>query len=234
MANYKPTTATADNIGAALGVTDDIMGITRSIGLPDAGAYEFGSILPASALSFLGYQYKNTNKLEWRTTTENNNKGFELLRSYTNNENDFTKTAFIPSNAVGGNSSSATYYFYTDVATTTTTYYKLKQIDKDGKFVFSNTISIKPVKTNEIGIVSIYPNPTVSKTKATIVASTRTTASLIVADVYGKTVATQNVLLNAGNNIIELNLSHIAKGVYTLKVICNSGCETTVEKFMKQ
>lgn len=234
-ANYKPTASPADNIGAALGVTDDIAGVIRSIGLPDAGAYEFGSILPVSTLNLLIHQYKNSNRLEWTTAFENNNKGFEVLRSYSNKENDFSKIAYLPSNSVNGNSATTTYYFYNDeTAAAATTYYRLKQIDKDGKFVYSNTVMVKPVKNNEISIASIYPNPTMGKVNAMISSGIHTTAGLVIADIYGKTVAVKEVLLNVGNNIIELNLSSLAKGVYTIKLTCNNGCETTVEKIIKQ
>jgi hypothetical protein len=235
IANYQPTNALLVNVGDSLNVTTDIIGTVRNLKTPDAGAYEFGVILPVSALNLKGERVGNINKIQWTTLTENNCLGFELLRSNTNNGNDFSSVRFINSKAINGNSSALLSYTFDDAtATASNTYYKLKQLDKDGKFSYSNTILVKATKAAALEIVSMYPNPVATQLNIVISSPTYRKASIIIADVYGKNIINQNVNLNAGDNNAAIIVNQLAAGTYTLKLICENGCETTVKKFVKR
>ena len=232
--NYKPTATAIDNIGAALGVINDITGLTRSIGKPDAGCYEFGTILPTSSLNLKGERNGVDNKLIWTTATENNNLGFELLRSNSNNNDEFVKIAFIASKGINGNSTSANTYTFNDATiTNANTYYKLKQVDKDGRFAFSNTVLVRTTKATALDIVSLYPNPVKDNLKVNMVSPTHTKAVIIIADMYGKIVMQQNIQLMAGENAATVNVNNLAAGNYTIKLNCETGCESTIKKFVK-
>ncbi|MFY7965989.1 MAG: T9SS type A sorting domain-containing protein [Chitinophagaceae bacterium] len=232
-ANYKPTAAAVDNIGFGLGVATDIVNTARSIGLPDAGAYEFGSILPVSLLNLRGYRNGNVNTLQWTTLTENNCTGFELLRS--NNNNDFSKITFLNTKAVNGTSNAMLSYSFEDVfATTNNTYYKLKQVDIDGKFSFSNTVLVKNSKAINLEIIAIYPNPVNQLLNIAIASPAYYKAKLIVADVYGKIILQKPIVINTGDNNATVLVDALAAGNYTIKLLCDNGCETTVKKFVKR
>ena len=231
--DYTPTATTADNIGAALGVTTDIVGITRSIGKPDAGAFEFGSILPTNALHLKGERNGTTNKLIWSTSTENNNLGFELQRSTNSNNSDFKMISFIASKAINGNSNNPLTYSFEDATTTKDSYYKLKQIDKDGKFSFSNTVLIKAVKSTGIQITSMYPNPATDKLNINISSSTYNTSTITIIDVYGKTIIQQNINLLVGDNTATIYVKNLSTGNYVIKLSCENGGEPVIKKFVK-
>ncbi len=110
------------------------------------------SILPISLLSFKGRSNGNENFLYWSTASEVNNKAFEVERS--ENGFDFVKIGTILG---AGNSQAVIDYKLIDRnQSSIINYYRLKQIDFDGMFTYSDVISIfsKGDKTLTIG-----PNP---------------------------------------------------------------------------
>jgi len=234
--NYKPTKLTIDNLGTPLSVLTDIANITRSATTPDIGAYEFvGSSLPVSLVNFSGQKSGSINTLEWTTVKEINCSGFEILYANAATNNEFTKLHFTPSVAINGSSNKVVNYTFEDKANATlSTYYKLKQIDKDGKFTMSNSVFIKAEKASLMSIVSIYPNPTIDVVNVMVLSPINSKASFIIADIFGKTVYQQSLNLIAGENTISLNLSKLNAGNYTIKLSCINGCETSIKKVVKQ
>ncbi len=232
--NYKPNADSVDNIGTPVGVLTDFDGSVRSAVTPDAGAYEFSPVLSVSGLTLKGYRSSNSNILQWNTLTENNCLGYEVLRSTNTNSNEFIKVGFVSTKAVNGNSSTVLSYRFEDVTNNINNYYKLKQLDKDGKYTYSNIVSIKSNKTLILDIISVYPNPVDNKLNISISSPTYTKATILITDIYGKAVVEKAIEINVGENNTYINLSKIAAGNYTIKVVCNNGCETTVKKFIKK
>ncbi len=233
--NYLPTATAVDNAGTALGITTDIAGTTRSSANPDAGCYEFAGALPITGLDFKGEKTGEINKLSWTTLTEKNNYGFEILSSKTNSNNGFSKIGFVSSKAADGNSNTLLSYTFNDVnSSATNTYYKLKQIDKGGKFVYSNIVFIKAVKSINTGIVSVFPNPVSDNLNVVIEASIANKATLLVVDIFGKTMLQKNINLSEGENVTSVHLNSLAAGKYLLKLVCNNGCQTSIQKFVKK
>jgi len=96
------------------------------------------NVLPIELVSFYGEKKDNRNILNWTTASEINNAYFTIEKSY--NGFDFewvgTKEGSSPSTQI-------TNYKLTDFKILKTiNYYRLKQTDFDGKFEYSNTISI--------------------------------------------------------------------------------------------
>ena len=108
--------------------------------------------LPINLISFSGKNVGTRNVLEWRTATEINNTGFDIESS--NGANAFEKIGFI----VGAlNSSKIISYTFTDENPLKVgNYYRLKQIDIDGTFTYSNIIEIQNPKAN---VFAVTPNP---------------------------------------------------------------------------
>lgn len=216
--DLKPTNSLVDNIGAAVGVTDDIAGIIRSSGLPDAGAYEFGVILPVTQLNLGGEVVKKINKLHWTTTSETNNKGFVVMRS-NNINNKFEAIGFVASKAQNGSGTTSHTYTFDDVAGNhAITYYKLKQVELDGRFYFSNTIALKNTGSAQPEIISLYPNPSSKEISLSINAVNYSAVIITVTDIYGKTVLQQSFELSMGNNSKKLNIEHLAAGIYAVRM----------------
>lgn len=106
--------------------------------------------LPVTLVSFDGKSESNQTKLTWKTAGEINNKGFEVERSA--DARTFEKIAFIDGS---GDARGEQFYHFTDVNPFSISYYRLKQLDYDGKFEYSKVIRVK----SDAAIVKVYPNP---------------------------------------------------------------------------
>ncbi len=199
---------------------------------------KISQILPVTLSEFTGKKEGTSNLLSWRTYTEQNNRGFELQKSV--NGIDFSSIAFVPTKAaIGGNSTAEISYGYSDTKPFTgNNYYRLKQMDFDGKATLSNVVLIKGSRGNELMLTSIYPNPTSKTLHVVINAPASQTAQLLIADLAGRSVQQQTTILQSGDNNLDVNVAPLAKGVYILKVVCSpangGGCEAAVSKFVKE
>ncbi|MGN6494756.1 MAG: T9SS type A sorting domain-containing protein [Agriterribacter sp.] len=111
-------------------------------------------ILPVTLLTFTLSPAQDGILLQWTTATEQNNKGFEVERSI--DGNDWKRIGFVTSQAFNGNSMVKLIYRYTDQQPAVgTNYYRIKQVDFDGRFEYS------PIRLLQFkgGNVAIYPNP---------------------------------------------------------------------------
>jgi hypothetical protein len=233
--DYKPTnTAVSGPVmnTASVGVTDDIVGVTRSA-TPDPGAYEFTVSLPVTITNFTGKRDGPINKLEWATATEINNAGFELQRSV--DGVNFSRLVFVASRASNGNSVNKVSYSFDDVRPLAGNgYYRLKQMDKDGKTTTSKVILIKGAKLNAISFTSVYPNPVKDKLNTIISSPVVEVVQLMITDLNGKVLNRQATSLVIGDNKISLPVSRLSSGTYFIKATCANGCETAVQKFVKR
>ena len=121
-----------------------------------------GIILPVSLTSFNADRLNNsTVLLNWKTAIEQNNKGFEIQRSDVNDNSRFQTISFVPSKSVNGNSSAPLEYQFEDTNTSQNiTFYRLAQIDIDGKHTYSNIVAVKGTLPDvENRSLLIIPNP---------------------------------------------------------------------------
>ncbi|HZW39358.1 MAG TPA: T9SS type A sorting domain-containing protein [Ignavibacteriaceae bacterium] len=121
---------------------------------------EIGSVpLPVELISFTGKKVGNEIQLNWKTATEKNNYGFEIERAILTGQNkEWQKIGFLNGN---GNSNSTNEYYFSDKKVSNFNYvYRLKQIDNDGSFNYSNEVLINniiiPVTAE---LYQNYPNP---------------------------------------------------------------------------
>jgi Concanavalin A-like lectin/glucanases superfamily/Secretion system C-terminal sorting domain len=167
------------------------------------------AVLPVNLLSFSVSKTTGANLLQWSTATELNSKYFELLRS----EDGIN---FIPVSKVysNGNSSSVKNYQYADNLTSNLPpvyYYRLKMVDINGSYIYSDIVLVK----NGKGItITVYPNPAQDKMIVNITDKNllRTTASL--SDISGKLLQTVNIT----QTVTTINISTYQKGVYILRL----------------
>ena len=190
-------------------------------------------VLPVTLLSFAGKKDGPINLLQWRTATEQNNRGFELQKSA--NGIEFSSIGFVATKANGGNSTGQLSYQYTDKKPLSAGgYYRLKQVDFDGKFSYSKIVFIKGEGVTQLSIASLYPNPTHQLLNAVLEAPIAQRVQLVIADLAGKVVMQQTMELQKGANNTAVNVASLAKGVYVVKVVCANGCEAAVSKFVKE
>ncbi|MCZ7613074.1 MAG: T9SS type A sorting domain-containing protein [Ignavibacteriaceae bacterium] len=161
-------------------------------------------------------------ELTWSTATETNNSGFEILCS-TENE-DWNKMGFVPGQ---GTTTETQHYCFTDNDVKPGKYqYRLKQIDYDGTFEYSQIVEVVIPFVNEFSLSQNYPNPfnPSTKIKYEIPASLNpskggTLVQLIVYDILGREIA---VLVNEekhpGNYEIEFDGSNLSSGIYLYRL----------------
>jgi hypothetical protein len=189
--------------------------------------------LPVTITNFKGDKLSNSNKLSWTTVSEVNNKGFEIERSI--DGTNFSSIGFIASVALTGNSSNALTYTFNDTkGFVSNSYYRLKQVDKDGKFAYSTIVLLKANKVKELTITQVYPNPTRAMLHVAIESPNNDKLNLMVTDITGKIVLQKLQSITMGNNMIQLATNGLASGSYFIKMVCANGCETLPIKFVKE
>lgn len=189
-------------------------------------------LVPVNLTTFTGVKNGAVNKLSWTTEDEKNNKGFELQRSADGDK--FSTIEFVPSKANNGNSVGILEYEFIDEQPfKVVSYYRLKQIDFDGKSTISNIVAIKDGRMLNFEISDIYPNPAKERINIVVTSIAEKKANFIVTDLIGKVVLQHNQQIINGQNNIQLNVNGLTAGTYMLKVVCDNGCETEAKKFIK-
>lgn len=192
-----------------------------------------GTTLPVNITSFKGEQRGEQNLLSWTTLSEQNNKGFELQRSASGR--NFSTIAFVSSKASNGSSSSSLTYQFADLKPLTgSSYYRLKQVDEDGKYKTSNIILLKALYARVFALSSIYPNPAGSTIHVILTAPANSKANIVITDLAGKTVMRQIAQLIPGDNNLSLDVNRLRSGSYIIKAVDIDSSQTTVSKFVKQ
>lgn len=162
-----------------------------------------GAITPVKLTSFNGKIQDSKAILSWTTANEINNKGFAIERSF--DGNSFSQIGFVNAD----NSATTQHnYSYADVFTNKVTWYRLKQVDNNGKYSYSNSIRLI-ASTN--GSTLVYPNPTRDFVK--IEGDKISTVSI--SNILGKVVLKQDF---SNVNTATLNISSLSQGVYLVSV----------------
>lgn len=112
-----------------------------------------GSSLPVRLVSFGANERDGAAGLSWVTASEENNAFFSIEKS-----TDLKSFETIGTVKGQGTTSRRTTYSFTDKELTTTSYYRLKQVDNDGAFTYSQIVSVVPFRES-LRSVSVYPSP---------------------------------------------------------------------------
>ena len=119
-------------------------------------------ILPVELTNFNAKIVNGKTILEWSTATEVNNFGFEIERADPLNPSEGgTFGNWITIGFVKGNGTTAERqdYSFTDEGLGGTVFYRLKQLDYDGTFEYSDVVEVNSVNVNTIKLAQNYPNP---------------------------------------------------------------------------
>ncbi len=188
-----------------------------------------GIILPVDLLTFSGSLKNNLSALlAWKTENEINIKGFELERSIDGNR--FNEIAFV--NATGNNGSTSNYDYRDNDAIEQQSiilYYRLKIINTDGSFKYSNVITISLPITK--AIITIAPNPVFNDVRGTIVSPITGNVNLRIFDNTGRIILQTTTFVKKGNNSFVHNINNLARGWYYVDISGNGIISRT--KFQK-
>ena len=169
------------------------------------------SIIPVELTSFVGSSIDGNVVLNWKTATETNNSGFEIQRS--TDRVSFSKLAFVSG---FGTTTEPKNYSYTDNSINGGTYfYRLKQIDYNGAFAYSDIIEVEIVSPNRFELNQNYPNPFNPSTTISYSIPQNSFVTLKIYDVIGNEVTTLvNQTQSAGKYDITFDASNLSNGVY--------------------
>ncbi|MGE5861655.1 MAG: CHRD domain-containing protein [Ignavibacteria bacterium] len=187
------------------------------------GQIEFSNIvsgnIPVELTSFSAYINEKNVLLNWTTATETNNLGFEIEKQI---GNAWLKIGFVKGN---GTSSELHSYSFTEKNVGTGKYsYRLKQIDFDGSFEYSNVISINIGTPLSFRMSQNYPNPFNPSTIINFQIPEKTNVSLKVYDILGREVMTLlNEVKEPGIYNINFNAAGFSSGVYIYKLSTGNG-----------
>lgn len=202
----------ADPLLMNSGGTNDVLTMsTSTLGIASVA-------LPVKFLGFNVVKKNNDGFITWQIENESSiTDRYEIERSL--NGVDFKKVyTVIPKN----NGSSTNSYDLTDANLNTHSasggifYYRIKQIDKDGKFVYT---SIKKLRlTSKAITVAVFPNPVKNFATVSIDIEQDTKGTITINDASGKQIQNIQIPLFKGPNIRKIDMGTLASGSYMLKV----------------
>ena len=187
-----------------------------------------GGSLPVVLSSFIA-NLKNSNAgLAWTTVSEKNFNFFEVERSF--DGADYKTVSIVFAN---GNTNSKTNYSYNDNVkeiAKSIIYYRLKMVDIDGSFKYSDVRVIRIGEQAETMKIVTYPNPVVNDVRVTIPASWQNKeVKYEIFNTNGQLVIAK---MNANASQTEMiNLSNMSRGMYFIKL--TMGTETAQQKIIK-
>ena len=185
--------------------------------------------LPVELIDFNGNSEESYNSINWVSASEVNFKHYELESSA-----DGTTFSKITTVAPLSNVSSYNTYNYLDFNYfKPNTYYRLKIIDLDGSFEYSNIIAINNINLTDY-ISDIIPNPTNDFIRFDVNTLTKNTITAEITDNLGKVLITETFKIDDGGySSINLNLSELNSGMYYLKVVFKNSSKTEIKKIIK-
>ena len=191
--------------------------------------------VPVELLSFSSSVSANVVTLKWSTATETNNRGFEIERSADRSNLPDGKAGWIE---IGfregkGTTTEPQQYSYSDNLsgiTSSKLYYRLKQVDFDGSFKYSDIVEAV-IAPSVFSLSQNYPNPFNPTTTISYQLPENSFVTLKVYDILGREVAT---LLNeykpAGKYEVDFNAAALPSGVYFYQI--KAGNYTAIKKMI--
>lgn len=172
-------------------------------------------LIPVELESFAASVNETEVTLNWITATETNNRGFELERKSSNS--NFELVAFI---AGKGNASEKNYYSFNDNLSLGGKYwYRLKQIDLDGSFTYSNEVSVDINQPVEYSLQQNYPNPFNPVTTINYSLPMEGLVRITIYNSLGEKVAQLvNEIKIAGHHSVQFDASKHSSGLYFYKL----------------
>ena len=209
--------------------------------------YKINSVIPVELTSFTSSVIENDVTLSWQTATETNNQGFQIERRKTQDERseDWNSIGFVNGN---GTTTEPQSYSFADKNLEAGRYqYRLKQIDFDGTFEYSNVIEVEIVGPLKFSLEQNYPNPFNPSTKIKYTIPTSPSSSpfakgrnevgfvtLKVYDVLGKEIVTLvNEEKPSGHYEINFDASNLASGIYYYQLRAGEFVETKKMTLLK-
>ncbi len=179
--------------------------------------------VPVELTSFSANVLNGGVVLSWTTATETNNSGFQVERSKDNES--FKQIIFVPG---FGTTTEPKSYSYTDNSVNSGTYYyRLKQIDFDGSFSYSEVLEVNIGLPTEFALEQNYPNPFNPSTTINFTVPQSAQVTLKIFDVLGREVSTLiNQVVPGGNHEVQFDATGLPSGLYFYTLSTGNFVET--------
>ena len=186
--------------------------------------------VPVELKSFTTSVNDNNVLLNWSTATETNNSGFNVERK--SSASDWVNIGFV---AGFGTTTEPHSYSYNDTELNTGSYtYRLKQVDYDGSFEYSDAVEVEVVNPSGYKLAQNYPNPFNPSTTIEFSIPNSELVNVVVYNALGeKVVDLVNSILPAGQHKLFFNAAGLASGIYIVKMKAGNFTETRKMNLMK-
>lgn len=180
-------------------------------------------VVPVELTSFTAITDNNNVILNWSTATETNNSGFIVERKSANS--DWQSITFVNGK---GTVTQAQHYSYMDKNLTEGKYYyRLKQVDFNGSFEYSNIVEAVISAPAKFELSQNYPNPFNPSTKISFSVPQSGNVKLSVYNLLGQEVQNLvNGFVEAGNHTINFDAENLNSGIYLYKLEANGFVQT--------
>ena len=197
------------------------------------GFYKLESdfFVPVELSSFTAEVSENEITLFWTTASELNNNGFDVEIS--SNNNDFEKIGFVP--GFGTTTEAKNYSFNVTEFVVGAQYFRLKQIDYDGTFTYTNAVEVEGMAPTEFTLSQNYPNPFNPSTSIKFTLPIDANVSLKLFNLLGEEVTDIiNTEMTAGIHQVNFDGSDLSSGTYfyLMKATSDNGNGFTDSKKM--
>ncbi len=180
--------------------------------------------LPVTLTSLIAKSEGATNLLTWATAQEKNNSHFEVLRS--NDGKAFAKIGTVQGS--GTTAVGKTYTFADNAPVSGVNYYRLRQVDFDGKSELTKVVTV----ANGTSALSIVRASAVNGVEAEFTVSKTKPVQASLRDMSGRVVVQKMVETTDGVNVLSFNELTLSNGIYILTL--TDGVSTATQKIVKQ
>ncbi|MBK9992830.1 MAG: DUF11 domain-containing protein [Saprospiraceae bacterium] len=195
--------------------------IMRLTGLTNIQTVDAGlvvGVLPIEWLDFSGRFNGTFMELNWLTAAEKDNSHFIVeRRNYS--EVDFVEIGNVNSASTLNNLGSKYSFDDFDTESNGIYYYRIKQVDRSGKYSYSKVIAINKSTTNDV-LVELYPNPANNILHLDIQTTKETNLHFEITDIAGNNVLDQELIemVKSGRHLIDINTSNFTNGNYIISI----------------
>lgn len=187
--------------------------------------------LPVTLTSFQAFLKDKNTVLSWSTTSHTNFSHFVVEKS--TNGKDFSEAAVLFADANSDNSYTFNYSYKDNLQNNTSSviYYRLKMVDIDSKYSYSEIRMVRLAAVNDSKIkITTFPNPVTNEVRVSI--PTEWQEKQVLYEVYNSNgTLVQHVNNTKAAQVQQINVSSLNAGTYIVKV--SNGSETSTSKIIK-
>ncbi|MBK9730760.1 MAG: T9SS type A sorting domain-containing protein [Chitinophagaceae bacterium] len=184
--------------------------------------------LPIELLSLVAWSAGNANELSWITESEINSSQFEVERSSDGKNFD----SIGAESAAGISFKSLQYYFTDHHPAVGLNYYRVKMMDLDQSFRYSNVVSVER-KGELMEAISIYPNPGEDDITLHIESDHDKYLMVHLTDELGRVLSSAEISVHTGTNFFPIQTAHLASAVYYVHIVDTRTNNSCVFKYLK-